>query len=1260
MAEPDQQKRSKFAKATEGFWEHDIIEAVFSDCACSIQETYIKSWQKTDPKKIPRIAGTRVDGPDGDYHILRTILEENRSSLNEEERHEHGLPLVATGLHSIRRSIEGSNFAFAVRSGISYVLCTPQTEEKDSDNDVGKIKVRRGNRLPDITPGVHYIFRIASLADRPLIDWIDGIPEKGIEHDSRWWTNIYPDRFSRVHFVDTYLIPDIAITKDVIVCRAHHGCPKHELIDFINKGMQKEVNIILAEMPAPIALRMYRLLQLLSEAKIQLCIPIITNNMRVQVAGDVTSTNASKNFALKSKLHKRYWWNDPSSPIQNLRELFLCSREYDSRVIWEKIKEIKGAFIEEPVKWSRRWVLTGGFLSFNAIYRSRAIRKIFRRRMVLHAQALRAKSILPSTDALRHLATVIQSQSYLDEKGPTVIIDAISATGLIRNIAFSMLLENEKAVFLPAFNYPQSQIEDKQGKNKKQQGIALRLFDWLPLERYNVEWDIEGKPLNVRLWRKGNSAEVAAMPKDRIVYVNKQGPKDAYAIWQRDELINIGHFSYGTHHWFVGANLKRFVVERSSDSREMFKEMLDTIERWKPSWIFFVSHETTEALIQSLWREAEQGKQQVITEDNSWSLGDIAGFSALMTPDSKDELIGNKIAIILDDATVTGKTILSGKHKLRKLGFKVIHSMVIIDRQDPDIFLKSTFADREEHFSWWGLFVPEIGTARSCKICQGIRILQKISGSTDSGTVKDTLMSWLMTWKNSDNLQRYEKAIPRFEYNEPLKKRLGDLKIRNIKIYFSEAACVWSLEISKRLEWYSFLAEDDTHKLGDALTESMAGVLLHYWDNLNDTHKRALTVKLIDRMWNDYRVNARSLVAVCLSSLSERELETVLKLLYRNVAEKGIASIDVAVFIYAVLCIVMMDKSNRIEWLRSLQELLKKQKENLRAEEYRRTISFLQAIETTQLSEIKGWDVLLSFGLPGRSSDHENIFSVFYRLKKIEKPAVQQRADIYLLKIFLEPIERCLNQQKAMFEGVGLSDALEASIRNFKSFCKDKSKVLDRDSLITVIDDLNTVLNIGSKDYPSARTAINAEYLHYLPYVVREQIKIAERKGSMGSYNLSEEDFLFEGPSLLVNEKELMDRSNIPPPKLALLLTSLHSETVVMSAMLPLTSAIRDCLFDVKHPKKRGLGLDGRNTPPYMKISFKTESISTRFDGHQAMGIIFENRAEKDQIEDAAGTSWHTIQDSMQKADAIAESELVEGVVTRKLWFRAFGKRNRR
>ena len=361
-----------------------------------------------------------------------------------------------------------------------------------------------------------------------------------------------------------------------------------------------------------------------------------------------------------------------------------------------------------------------------------------------------------------------------------------------------------------------------------------------------------------------------------------------------------------------------------------------------------------------------------------------------LTSGSADTIRGNKIAVIIDDATVTGRTIMRGKHQLRKLGFDVIHSMVILDRNDPTLFLNSQTDASEYHFSWWNLYVPDMGTSQSCKICQGIRVLKKTADFTDSGTIKDTIMSWVDNWHKNDSLQRFRSVIPRFEYQNSLKKRLCELETRNVTIHFSEAACAWSLEVAQRSGWFSFLANENDHQLGDALSECLTGVLVHYWDSLHDTHKRALTTKLINRVWNDFRLPARSLVAVCLCSLSERELKTVLKLLRENILEHGIPNFDVAVFMYVVLCIVEKDREGRILWLNKLQNSLISLKAKLGAALLRDTTSFLQAIEITHFSNISGWDVLLSFGLPGRSSDHENINSVIYRLKKSEKPAASQ------------------------------------------------------------------------------------------------------------------------------------------------------------------------------------------------------------------------------------------------------------------------------
>ncbi|MCA9423388.1 MAG: hypothetical protein KC592_20380, partial [Nitrospira sp.] len=441
-AEPNWARLTELKKSTFHFWYNDIVEVVYADTGDSIQDTFIKGWEKRhvgDKRKIARLpSGERVDGPNGDGIILRNIFEDNLSSLSEIEREREHLPKKLTGLHSLKMTIANPTKYFSVISGRNYLCVGNFLEKKTSGKVESKTKVRLAGRLGKFT-GVHYFFRFTSSESRALTKWSDSIGKNNIANDAHWWRTAEPNEFSGVEFISNYSIPENLPPNTVVICRANHPPHKSQILHFLNRAKEKHYNLIFAELSPPIALYLYQQMELLLKyEEIDIICPIVTNTFHVQIPGK-GNNRYSKYFNRVEEVsgeQLKVWFTQPSSPIRDIADLFRCCRYEDSIRFWDEIAKEQMAFIPNPVIWSDNLKLTGGYLSIEIGLKKPLIQKLMRKRLLIAAYALRVTDVKPYSDSMRYITNEVRSNLFaFDKRIPKIAIlsNVIAKASKFRN-----------------------------------------------------------------------------------------------------------------------------------------------------------------------------------------------------------------------------------------------------------------------------------------------------------------------------------------------------------------------------------------------------------------------------------------------------------------------------------------------------------------------------------------------------------------------------------------------------------------------------------------------------------------------------------------------------------------------------------------------------------------------------------------------------------------------------------------------------------
>lgn len=1170
VAESGIERRTKYQTLTSHFWQHDTIEISFADVGPSIQETYLLSYQSKDNgkrKRIPRLPnGIRLDGKNADFHIIKSVLTTNISRLELHERSIQGLPLHATGLNSIRRSILGTNCTFAVRSGRNYMIALPSFF-RPADEAKFPVAVKLGGQF-DYSPGVQYFFRLAPLRERPLDDWRDGLPKNGLEKATDWWVPTESEYYERVHLLSKFDVPDGLREGDILVCRVHHLISKRELVKFLRELEFLGVHLVFAELPPAFALRIYNYLKILS-GEMELVVPIVTTSFRVAIVA-TDSEDALRSFVDGSTSKYSYWWQSKDVSIRCVRDLFLLTRIRDSQVFWNSVSNSDGSFIDEPVRWSQDAILCGGYLLLDVALRNPELRKIVRKRLTMLLEQLGIDALVPSSDRLRKLCSEVERELGEQFTG----LQRYAVVGSVK--VYGRTLERAKPKNKPQgtgfkvslFVYPSNLIvKPVNTSSPLSDGSVLRAFDWIGsgLPGNDLNW--EEAEVSVTISRKGNTEEVTRRPVAPFSIQCAQKPSESFPVWQRHALIDLGHFSYGSHHYFLWTDLRRFIIERSPDCHEMLLGMLSTLQKWSPDWIFYEPHETAELLVDALCEVSADNGLNIIERERTWPIGQAATLVAFKKNmiESKKQINWNS-AVFIDDGMVTGNAIRRAKAKLHDIGFATIHSLVVLDRNNPTQSILSEYSGKGDHFAWWSLLVPPVGGVNSCRICKGVEVVRSISTQTNAESLKAILNSWADIWDERDNLNRFGAAIEGRSLSRAIKKKHGNLNIRDLVLQTSESVCAWSIDVANRLELPGFLLEGrkDDHDIGNAQAECFAAILLHSWDHLSDTYKGVLIDRLIDELWIETRSAARALISVTMLSLSQAESVALFSRVSKKIHKNGLPDIVTTVFYYAVVHRVARDEYEAEKLLYSCERAIANGRDEEDKIAIRRTNTLVAALAAADHRRRPERFALQILGLPGRGIVHEHLYHLLSYVRTAEELGVEVVEALALIRAYLEPIRACVSQHNPLFKAAELDDPLAKAFSDFDKLFINSSG--QKTGYVTgLMERLECLLKTSYMGRRNVRQILSSEYVHYLPFIVRSAIKdiVSKSHPQNSSVSLLESDFEVNS-KITEEERELF---GVLPPKGDVrkdCIARMHKNDVAIVKREIVWQVIIDCLTDVK------------------------------------------------------------------------------------------------
>lgn len=519
---------------------------------------------------------------------------------------------------------------------------------------------------------------------------------------------------------------------------------------------------------------------------------LVTRDLRVcvMVRGDSGVLTANKQSAHEFVRTPR---SGTLVPVHSLADYYQTIRAHDSKRLWNLIDSEKGAFIDETVKWSSE-ISLNGYLDFPQSLTHPICRAIYGITLQrLTGLFPRVECRLSGLDGLvDSLVARFNAQQHprTNRNGPQGLallqIGSVQVSGITESIA-----GQEDATVFHFFRHPSGT------------GHGRYLLEWLgptavkPLHSTRPYVRIGRTPVVARNGWK--SYRLPRFDSDgKSIY--EQTPRETYRAWQEPgrNPMKVGHWKYGGHHDFLTLNLlaafdteidhislafaggmaryvyRNFLIVFGLEGKHLNERGRALLEAMKGDKarkvlpaevashdpiILYPSHPVTDHIFDRflglLDASSGQGVDKTsILERTRQRLVPVlpirrnrSGSGLLLSGVVLEKLQAmnpKPPVIIFDDALISGRTYADLKRILASLGVTKTFSIVLLDRQR---FASADHVNAENHFCFWRLDAPTIGTEHNCPLCNARGRVNDLADEIKNVDHLERLSSWREIWK---------------------------------------------------------------------------------------------------------------------------------------------------------------------------------------------------------------------------------------------------------------------------------------------------------------------------------------------------------------------------------------------------------------------------------------------------------------------------------------------------------------------------------
>ena len=340
--------------------------------------------------------------------------------------------------------------------------------------------------------------------------------------------------------------------------------------------------------------------------------------------------------------------------------------------------------------------------------------------------------------------------------------------------------------------------------------------------------------------------------------------------------------------------------------KDSYKHLLSESNNSQNALLVYPSHPVTDHIIDSFLNLLENGATKSIRSRMIAILpirrhrsGSGLQISGITLERLTNEANKSPRVVFFDDGVVSGRTYEEIKRLLSSLGYRDIHSLMLLDRQRlPSIdHLKN-----EKHVCYWRLDVPSLGGKAHCPLCHAIDRVKALSDSIVSRAHKMRIHSWCDSWRELDPCTEWgdaglrpipltlKKPARRFAItrnNDGTYSQIGGDE-QQIRITNSAGLITWVTElhtVTSRDDLYFRLIELEKEAMTSVVRiQLLSTQLLLFHVEFDSDHALNLGNELLEALWHS-KEHDRHTALACLTLMSCGDL--FLKAVIDNFLDKS-------------------------------------------------------------------------------------------------------------------------------------------------------------------------------------------------------------------------------------------------------------------------------------------------------------------------------------------------------------------------------------
>lgn len=622
-------------------------------------------------------------------------------------------------------------------------------------------------------------------------------------------------------------------------------------------------------------------------------------------------------------------------------------REEDSKVFWHDSETAPASafFRNAAVYWSEKITLSRYLDLSQALLESsryRACRRALRRCLELY----RDVEVIPSDDLVASLVKDAVAGTYRQPNG-NVAPDRHVVVGSICVSANTVRRFKQRAD-LTVENVVHLLVHADAEESARETGLKALLWidpDILPEEKgSDARRELARIPGTPYVAEGGERAlsvvRFKRQPDGCIDYSAPfygRSPDEMYREFRAYGALKLGHWTYGSRHDLLTLNIG-FAFEYSVLEKGdlywwllgKFKDLFTPAESGGKALaqvLVYPSHAVTDTVMSHI--KDDENFRPLLPSGGTYPIKFLGVRT--VSPGLASPMIASQIrralvdrgqekwsAVIIDDATISGKHERELTQFLEELGAETVYTIAIIDRTGLPVNEGVMSKYMEQHHRYWRWDVPSLGHKRDCALCRALGISHTYADRTQSPRQGQRLKAWREQWSAVDTGREwYEGGVSATTLHVPFEIHFGvDLGANGEKrghpLHLSDSTSLASLLVElSRMTTRTDVALDRARTLdqGDELKniptnplaaiEIVASQLLLFLDELDYWQKIERFCHLLDFMWRiapEGKITALS--ALCLTLVEEELIEEVWTHCQKNLlTAQFIANVDTVIAI---------------------------------------------------------------------------------------------------------------------------------------------------------------------------------------------------------------------------------------------------------------------------------------------------------------------------------------------------------------------------